>query len=265
VLNHITPLLLTLDEELNISRTISALKWAMDIVVVDSGSSDRTKDLLATIPQVRVFDHRFESHASQWNFGLTQTGIKSKWVLALDADQVLSPELVAELAALPDAGDFSAFEASFVYCVFGQPLRGSLYPAKVVLFEREKAEFFQDGHTQRVSVSGQTGSLKERIYHDDRKPFNRWLESQGRYGVLEARKLLDSKWKDLSITDRMRRSVVLSPPAALLYSLIFKGCLLDGWPGWYYALQRMMAESTISLAILDARLRKRTRNRRTGN
>ncbi len=137
VLDDITPLLLTLDEEANISRTISALEWARDIVVVDSGSSDRTREILATIPQVRVFDHKFESHASQWNLGLTETGIKSKWVLALDADQVLSPELVAELATLPDEGDISAFEASFVYCVFGQPLRGSLYPAKVVLVERK--------------------------------------------------------------------------------------------------------------------------------
>ena len=251
----ITPLILTYDEEANIARALESLRWADSIVVIDSGSSDGTKRILAEAAKVRLFDRKFDSHSDQWNFGLRETNIDTEWVLALDADYVVSRAFLDELEALRVATRISGFEVSFIYRVFGRPLRGTLYPPKVVLFRKSCAEFFQDGHTQRIRINGQVERLREPIYHDDRKPLGRWFASQARYAKLESKKLLEAQGDQLSTLGRLRRTIVLSPPAVLFYCLFIKGCIFDGWPGWYYSLQRMAAETSISLAILDGRLR----------
>src|SRR5437764_11178163 len=99
MLEQITPLILTYNESPNIGRTLEQLRWARDIVVVDSLSDDETLEIAKGFPQVRVFQRQFDTHGVQWNFGLNETAISTEWVLALDADFVLSPELVDEIAS----------------------------------------------------------------------------------------------------------------------------------------------------------------------
>src|SRR5215218_8013153 len=104
MLDQITPLVLTYNEAPNIARTLAALSWAKDIVVVDSFSDDNTVEIAKSFPHVRVFQRAFDCHRNQWEFGLKETGISTAWVLALDADYVISDDLVNELADLkPDA------------------------------------------------------------------------------------------------------------------------------------------------------------------
>src|SRR6185369_6730985 len=105
MLDRITPVLLTYNEAPNIGRTLDRLRWASDIVVVDSHSQDATLSILSLYPQCRVFQRPFDDFASQWEFAVTQTQINSDWVLALDADFVLTTELVDELAALDPSVD----------------------------------------------------------------------------------------------------------------------------------------------------------------
>src|SRR4029079_8546941 len=97
MLGIITPLILTYNEAPNIGRTLERLSWARDIVVVDSFSDDETLDIARSFSNVRVYQRRFDGHEQQWNFGLQETGIETDWVLALDADYVLTDELVNEL------------------------------------------------------------------------------------------------------------------------------------------------------------------------
>src|ERR1051325_9934761 len=98
--DQITPLILTYNEAPNIARSLAALSWAKDIVVVDSFSDDDTVAIAKSVPYVRVFQRAFDNHRNQWEFGLKETGITTPWVLALDADYVVSEELVAELDQL---------------------------------------------------------------------------------------------------------------------------------------------------------------------
>ena len=86
MLDHITPVLLTFNEERNIARTLACLKWAKDIVVVDSGSTDGTRTAVAKFSNVRVFNRRFDNHANQWRFATEETQIATSWILRLDAD-----------------------------------------------------------------------------------------------------------------------------------------------------------------------------------
>jgi glycosyltransferase involved in cell wall biosynthesis len=252
VLDQITPLLLTYNEAPNIARTLEELRWARDIVVIDSFSDDETLEIVSCYPQARVFQRKFDSFASQCNFGLNETGIQSEWVLSLDADYVLTPEFSEELAALdPDAG-VGGYRAGFTYCINGRRLRSGVYPPVTVLFRRSQAMFRDDGHAHRVVISGAIGELKSRILHDDRKSLERWFQSQRKYVSLEAKKLIDAVGAELTWADRVRKKRLVAPLAMLVYCLVVRGGILDGWPGLYYAFQRTFAELMLSLYLIEA-------------
>jgi glycosyltransferase involved in cell wall biosynthesis len=251
--HEITPMILTFNEEVNIGRTLTKLTWARKILIIDSGSTDRTLEIARQYPQVTVIERDFDSSASQCNFGLTQ--IDSEWVLSIDADYVLSDGLVAEIVALQPTSDVNGFWARFVYQIFGRSLRGSLYPRRAVLYRKSCAVYLDEGHTQRVRIEGKLSSLAAPIYHDDRKPISRWFGSQLRYVSLEANHLLSSDRAKLGRVDRLRLLIVPAPVLMFFYVLFVKRCLLDGWPGWYYASQRVCAEAMLSIELLDRRLR----------
>lgn len=251
MLEKITPLILTYNEAPNIGRTLERLRWARDIVVVDSFSDDETLEIVSSFPQARVVQRKFDNFAAQCNFGLTKTGITSEWVLSLDADYELTPEVVAEIAALQPESDLAGLRARFVYCIFGRRLRSGVYPPVTVLFRRSKAAYREDGHAHRIALDGRIENLRAPILHDDRKSLGRWLEAQSRYTKLEADKLLASDPESLSWTDRVRRWRVVAPAGMLFYCLIIRGGVLDGWAGFYYAFQRALAELMLSLYLID--------------
>jgi len=256
VLDQITPLIITYNEAPNIGRTLDRLAWARRIVVIDSGSTDETLDIVRQYPPAVVVTHPFSDFASQCNFGLTQ--VAGPWVLSLDADYELSDPLVQELASLAPPDDVAGYRARFVYRIHGHALRGSLYPPRTVLYRRDRASYRNEGHGHRVAIAGVVRDLAGVIYHDDRKPFARWLASQQRYAHDEADHLLDHH-NTLTRADKIRRMGWPAPLGVLFYTLIMKGCLLDGWPGWYYALQRLIAETLIAREILGRRLRRTSR------
>lgn len=254
MLAQITPAILTFNEAPNIGRVLAKLTWARDIVVVDSLSTDSTASFVASTTTARLFQRPFDSHAMQWTYALSETDIKTDWVLALDADYVLTDGLVAEIAALDPKSVISGYSVGFDYCVAGKPVRGSLYPRGIVLFRRAKARYIQHGHTQRVVIDGTVVGLVGKIRHDDRKPLARWLSSQRRYARLEAVHLLSASLSSLGRTDRMRLLGWPAPILVFLYTLFWKGCLLDGWRGWFYVLQRTTVETMIALEIVDRKL-----------
>jgi glycosyltransferase involved in cell wall biosynthesis len=262
MLETITPLILTFNEAPNIGRTLEQLRWARDIVVVDSFSHDETLEIVSTFPQARVVQRKFDNFAAQCNFGLTETNIRTEWVLSLDADYELTPELVAELETLKPADDLAGFRARFVYCILGRRLRSGIYPPVTALFRKSRAVFNEDGHAHRVAVDGRVENLRAPILHDDRKSLSRWLEAQARYTKQEAAKLLSARPEDLRWTDRVRRWRLVAPAAMLFYCLILRGGVLDGWPGFYYAFQRSLAELMLSLYLLDHDLGVTTDDRR---
>jgi glycosyltransferase involved in cell wall biosynthesis len=254
VQDQITPMILAYNEGPNILRTLDKLTWARRIVVIDSGSTDGTVEMLRRYPQVEVIQRPFTDAASQCNFGLTQ--VKSPWILSLDADYELSDELIRELASLAPPDSVDGYRARFVYRIYGRPLSGSLYPPRIVLYRKDMAFYRQEGHTQRVVLEGQILWLNGAIYHDDRKPLARWMTSQQRYARDEAQYLLDRPPATLRRTDRIRLMGWPAPIGIFLYTLFAKGCLFDGWPGWYYALQRTTAELLIALEIVDRRAQR---------
>ncbi len=248
---EITLLILTYNESPNIDRTLKQLTWAKRIVVIDSYSTDSTLEILKSYPQVEVFQREFDTHTNQWNYGLEQ--VKSEWVLSLDADYWLTNELIEEIINIPLNTQFDSYFASFKYCVFGQPIRGTILPPREVLFKRDKAIYIDDGHTQLLQVKGRSGRLSAVIYHDDRKPLSRWLWAQDRYMIIEAKKLLETPLSELSWSDKIRQKIIFAPFIVLFYCLILKGGIFEGWAGFYYAFQRTFAELLLSIRLIETR------------
>jgi Glycosyltransferases involved in cell wall biogenesis len=261
MIDSITPLILTYNEAPNIGRTLEQLRWARDIVVVDSFSADETLEIVRTFPQARIFQREFDCHEKQWNFALSETGISSEWVLALDADYVLTEEFSAELRTLNPAPEIKGYQAKFIYCINGKRISSGVYPPVTVLYRKDNASYAQDGHTQRLAIEERVENLHAPILHDDRKSLSRWLEAQSRYTRLEADKLLSTPAESLSRRDRVRRWRLVAPAGMLVYCLIIRGGVLDGWAGFYYALQRALAELMLSLYLIDHDLRTRISTR----
>jgi glycosyltransferase involved in cell wall biosynthesis len=249
MLSEITPLILTFNEEPNIARTLQPLTWAKRIIILDSYSTDRTIAIAQTYPQVELFQRQFDSYAEQWNYGVTL--VKTQWVLCLDADYYLSAELVAELATLDSNSECNSYYNTYKYCIYGKPLRGALLPPRKNLFRCGQATFINDGHTQYLQAIGKIAHLKAPIYHDDRKSLSRWLWSQDRYMQIEAHNLLSTPDHQLSTGDRIRKHKFLAPFIIVVYCLILKGGILDGWAGLYYAFQRMLVETLLSIWLIE--------------
>ncbi|MGI8964563.1 MAG: glycosyltransferase family 2 protein [Limisphaerales bacterium] len=251
-LNQITPLILTFNEAPNIARCLDKLSWAHKILVIDSFSSDETLLILARHPNVKVFQRKFDSHAAQRNYGLAQ--VSTPWVLSFDADYILTPEFVPELEGLRLSDELSACHARFRYCVFGVPLRASLYPPRPVLFLKSKCLYREDGHTENLQINGRTASLTAALLHDDRKPFDRWLAEQCRYAALEARELSGKSFSDLKNWDKIRRMIFFAPIIICVYSLVMKGLIFESLPGCYYVAQRALFELILSLKLIENKI-----------
>jgi glycosyltransferase involved in cell wall biosynthesis len=252
MLDKITPVLLTFNETPNIGRTLSKLSWAKDVVVVDSGSTDETLDLLASWQNVRVFVRPFDTHAQQWHFAVTETNIFTPWIMRLDADYQLTEALIEEMRGLSPDDVTSAYSIGFDYAIFGQKLSRSLYPRNTLVLRQGRFEVRDNGHTECWVVDGHVGYLVGRVIHDDRKEITTWIGAQSRYMSRELAKISAGSSR---LRDRLRLFPPFMPVAVFIYCLFFKGLIFNGRAGVFYALQRMVAEAVLSLMVLEKLLR----------
>jgi glycosyltransferase involved in cell wall biosynthesis len=252
MLDDITPVLLTFNEAPNIARTLSRLTWAKSVVVVDSGSTDGTIGIVEKFPNARLLTRPFDSHANQWRFAVSETAITTSWILRLDADYQVPPDLLREISTLDPQGPLNGYRIGFDYAVFSAKLRASLYPPNTILLRQGCFTVWDNGHTEAWTIDGPVGKLNARVIHDDWKNTEFWLSAQGRYMRIEEARL-DSRPSGLR--KWLRKRPPLMPLAVFFYCLFGKGLIRDGRAGLFYALQRAIAESVLSLMILESKLR----------
>jgi hypothetical protein len=184
-----------------------------------------------------------------------ETSITTPWILRLDADYQLTDTLIAELARLDPDAPVSAYQIAFEYAIFSNKLLSSLYPANTILLRRGIFSVWDKGHTEAWTVEGPIQKLNGRIIHDDWKPTEQWMNAQGRYMRRELASLQTDQNK---LTGWLRLRPPLMPIAVFLYCLFAKGLILNGRSGIFYALQRLIAEASLSLMVLEERLRKKS-------
>jgi glycosyltransferase involved in cell wall biosynthesis len=252
--NLVTPVIICFNEEPNLERTLSALTWARRVVILDSGSTDRSREIADAFKNVDWHVRKFDDHARQCNHALDNFVGGAPWVLFMDADYVVTTELFEQLRDMrPDTPE-SGFSIPFRYCMDGVPLRGTLYPPRVSLFRPESGRYRQYGHMHWLELNGSVGHLSAPMLHDDRKSPGNFLARQRRYAQLEAEYLWSQNWSELNWRKRLRRLLIVAPWAAPLFALFGKGVVLDGLPGLKYAWERALAEALIASALLHQML-----------
>lgn len=193
----ITALVLTHNEEANLPACLGSLGgWTGEVVVVDSGSTDATVDI-ARRHGARVVEHAFETHARQWRWALDALPLRHDWILGLDADQAVTPELREEITGL-FAGPASRLAGvEGIYLRRRQMFRGrwirhgGYYPKYLLkLFRRDRVRVDErhlvDHH---FYVTGPTLKLRHDLVEDNRREADLgfWIAKHCRYALLQAR------------------------------------------------------------------------------
>ncbi|WP_345948367.1 MULTISPECIES: glycosyltransferase family 2 protein [unclassified Mucilaginibacter] len=241
--------ILTKNEEPNLKRVLDKLTWIGKIIIVDSFSTDETVNIANSYPNVTLVQRQFDTHATQWNYGLSLAN--AKWMLSLDADYVLTTAFCEEILTFIKQDNRSAYLSNFTFLVFGKPLRKDNTTPRPVLFKKADCIYYDDGHTQRLRINGETGEFANPILHDDRKSLSRWLSNQDSYSIKECNKLLNTANDKVSFSSKIRKNKILAPFIVFFYSLFVKGLILDGWAGWHYTLQRTMVEMLLALRLIE--------------
>lgn len=181
--------IITRNEEKNIRRCLSSLSFAHDIVVLDSGSTDDTSAIC------RDFGCRVVS--APWKgFGLTKQACVDQtscdWVLSVDADEELSPELRDELTTMTEPQGINGFAIPRKTYYLGRLIRfsGWGHDAPLRLFRKSAGGFTPDIVHERITVSGKTGKLKECMYHYSYPDLSSHLKKIDHYTRLGAEKLV---------------------------------------------------------------------------
>jgi glycosyltransferase involved in cell wall biosynthesis len=223
--------MIAMNEEANLPRTLESVRWADEIVVVDSGSTDRTLDIARSFG-ARTSYHAFGGHGEQKNIALDLC--TSDWTLLLDADEVLTPELQAEiLALLSDEPEFDAYRIPRLNLYFGRWVRhGGFYPDhKLRLFRRGAARLSEGvGPHSTPQFKGRRGTLKHDMLHYAYPTLGVYLEHMGRYST-EIAQLLYKSGRTSRSWPAFLWNAVLNPVATFIYNYFFRLGFLDGREG----------------------------------
>jgi hypothetical protein len=266
-------LLLTLNEETNLAACLAAVEWCDDVVVLDSFSSDGTVGLAERLG-ARVYQRKFDDFAGQRNHALDHITFKHDWVLHLDADEIVTPELYVEMRRVVAAARFDAFRIPSKMMFFGQWLRYSgMYPAyQVRLGHRDRLRFKQVGHGQREDLPPErVGTLREPYLHYSfSKGLTEWLDKHNRYASAEARETARAlagdrgiDWRGCLSADRARRFRALKalslrlpfrPSLRFLYMYVLRRGFLDGRAGLTYCRLLAIYEYMIVLKTRELKI-----------
>ncbi|MCD7791357.1 MAG: glycosyltransferase family 2 protein [Bacteroides thetaiotaomicron] len=190
-MQDLTVLILAMNEEKNIVRSVSSVrKIAKRIIVVDSGSSDRTMEL-AKENGAEVVEHApFVNYATQFNWGLDNTDIDTKWILRLDADEQVTPELAEEIERAlieHDSDDVNGFEVRCRVIFMGKWIRhGGTYPLIIPrLFRRGFGRVEMRKMDEHTLIEGKVLCFENDLVHYDFKGLHEWIDKHNKYATRE--------------------------------------------------------------------------------
>ncbi len=228
--------IITLNEEANLPRTLASVQWADEIIVVDSGSTDRTVAIAESF-NATVIRREWWGFAAQKNFAIEQcTGT---WVLSLDADEELTPELGRQIRTLlPTDPPIDAFRIKRRNLFLGRWIKhGGFYPdPKLRLFRRTSAHFAQQPAFEErpvhetIAFDGTAQTLDFDLIHHAYPTLHDYLEHMDRYSDLGA-DLLITKGRTSRSLPAFLANVILVPYFACLWNYIFRLGFLDGREG----------------------------------
>ena len=263
----ISVLVLTRNEEQNIGGCLDSVSWSDDVVVLDSGSTDRTL-ALAAARGCRILHRPFDNWSAHQNWAVRNIPFRNPWVLNLDADERIDPELMREMAAAIASGEPVAFRMRRKDYFRDVWLKhATFYPTWFTRLYRPEAVEFQRLVNPVTVVDGAVGILRGHIRH---YPFSKgithWLERHNSYSSFEAQEYLKrpsfSSGGLLAAPAPQRRNAWKAlfarlpgrPLIKFFYLFLVHRGFLDGKAGLDYCLLQSFYEFMITLKIKEQRL-----------
>jgi glycosyltransferase involved in cell wall biosynthesis len=273
-------LIITQNEESNLPHCLAALQgWTAGVFVVDSGSTDRTPEIAREMG-AEFIHHEWPGYAAQKNWALANLDFRSEWILIIDADEVITPELRVEieevLRADPDDIPQKGFHLNRLFMFLGRPIRHCGYfPSwNLRLFRRGTARYEDRSVHEHMVVDGLTGYLDEPMIHDDRRGMEHSIAKHNDYSTLEAKEImrgreaarlpaagLESNLFGNTLARRrwFKQKVYHLLPFPwvfrFLYMYIWRRGILDGHAGLRFSLFISAYEFLISLKIREFTLK----------
>ncbi|MEK7479080.1 MAG: glycosyltransferase family 2 protein [Patescibacteria group bacterium] len=250
-------LILTKNEEKNLGPCLKSVEnLADEIIIVDSFSTDTTRDV-ANMYGARFYEHMFENQADQVNWALGNLDIKGDWVLRLDADEYLTPELAKEIreTLLNAPKEISGYYLKRRVYFLGKWVRyGGYYPTwHLRLWRKGKGVYEErevDEHLELLE--GVSGRMKHDFVDDNKNGISAWIEKHNAYAEREAREVMKKKEKGKRKKEKFYYALPMFFRARLyfLYRYFIRLGFLDGREGrlfhflqgyWY----RMLVDAKI--------------------
>jgi heptosyltransferase-3 len=219
----ISAIIITKNEEENIERCLTSLQWVSEIIIVDCGSTDRTRELALSFTNVRLIDHEWEGYSANKRVAVSYT--LNEWVLWVDADEAVTYELQHEILSLPLSAfeQFDAFEVNRKTYFLGNPA-STLYPSRTArLFNKNKLDFNNKILHEGLEIfdKKKIARLKNNLDHFSFRSLDQFFQKMtiyGKYGgheLMRKRKLM-GKWR-----------LVLSPLFRFFKYFILEGGIFD--------------------------------------
>jgi glycosyltransferase involved in cell wall biosynthesis len=229
--------IITLNEELNLPRTLASVRFANEVIVLDSGSTDRTLEIAASYPNVRVISEPWKGFSAQKNSAIEKC--RSQWVLSLDADEELSPELQIEMRTLltgdPPADAYMVRRRNLFLNKWVR--HGGFYPdAKLRLFRRYSANFAPAARFaerpvhETIAFEGRLDTLRHDIIHHAYPNLESYIEHMNRYSTLGA-DLLVGRGRTSRSFPAFCWNICVGPGLTFLKNYLFRFGFLDGRQG----------------------------------
>ncbi len=218
---EISAVIITLNEEKRLPRLLRTLDFVDEIVVVDAFSQDKTVEVASSFG-AKVYQKRWEGYATQRNYGLQKATYP--WVLSVDADEAISPELRDEILRLDFFADGYLIRRETYFA--GRPMHccGWWPDWGVRLFRKEMARWEGDWVHETLVFKGKTKKLRGKVLHYPYDSAGEIFQRMGKYAELWAKKEKDrnpSWWR-----------VCAEPVGTFFSSYFLKGGFLAGWRGF---------------------------------
>jgi glycosyltransferase involved in cell wall biosynthesis len=218
--------IITFNEEANLARTLASVVWADEIIVVDSGSTDRTHEI-AESRHAKVFVEPWKGFAAQKNFALSKAA--GDWILSLDADEEVEPGLADEIrSVLSDNLTVSGFWIPRKNFFLGRWIKhGGFYPdRKLRLFRRGRGQFENRLVHEDIRLDGSSARLHHHLLHHAYRTLENYIDHMNRYSSLGAEMANQQRPRGFSFLD-----IVVRPKLTFFYNYVLRGGFLDGREG----------------------------------
>ncbi len=265
-------LILAKDEEVNLGPCLDSLTFSDDIVVLDSFSTDKTLEIAAKYPNVRIIQRKFDNWSKHSNWALENIKFKHAWVYYSDADERVTPELRDELVRTVNNANnpHVAFRLRYKNMFMGRWLRhGGIYPVWIIrLFKPEMIRYEEREVNAHPVMKGTLGDLQEHfIHYSFNKGLMPWFKKHNSYSTMEANEAVrivkGSAWSKVQqVFDKSpgakRRAVKdlsfflpLRGFVRFLYMYFVRLAFLDGRAGFHYSAMISMYEYWIEIKIRE--------------